>query len=69
VSRTVGLGTDPGTTKRQESRKLIRFVIQQTRFALLKNILQHHKRLPSTYEPEELNLGTRDNTICEHRPV
>ena len=38
-----------------ESREPSHFVTQQTRFALIKNILQHPDQLPSMYEGKTLN--------------
>ena len=43
-----GLGNGDDTTPRE----LIHFVTQQTRFALIDNILQHPEQLPSMYELE-----------------
>ncbi|EJN57345.1 hypothetical protein HSB1_43080 [Halogranum salarium B-1] len=39
---------------------------QQTRFALVNNILQHPKQLPSMYELEELNPSVSDATVYKH---
>ena len=41
-----GLGNGDDTTPRE----LIHFVTQQTRFALINNILQHPEQLPSIYD-------------------
>lgn len=49
-----------------ESRKLVHFVTQQTRFALINNILQHPKQLPSMYELEELNPSVSEATVYKH---
>jgi len=49
-----------------ESRELIHFVTQQTRFTLINNILQHPDQLPSMYELEELNPSVSDATVYKH---
>jgi len=47
------MSTDLGTAGEMESRELVHFVTQQTRFALINNnILQHPEQLPSMYELE-----------------
>ena len=46
------MSTDLETAEGTESRELVRFVTQQTRFALVNNILQHPDQLPSMYELE-----------------
>jgi len=60
------MSTDLGTAGEMESRELIHFVTQQTRFALINNILQHPKQLPSMYELEELNLSVSEATVYKH---
>jgi hypothetical protein len=60
------MSTDLGTIGGQQSRELVHFVTQQTRFALLSNILQHPKQLPSMYELEELNPSVSDATVYKH---
>jgi len=40
------MSTDLGTAGEMESRELVHFVTQQTRFALINNILQHPEQLP-----------------------
>ena len=57
-----GLGNGDDTTPRE----LIHFVTQQTRFALINNILQHPEQLPSMYELEELNPSVSDATVYKH---
>lgn len=49
------MSTDLGTAEGTDARELVHFVTQQTRFALVHNILQHPKQLPSMYELEQLN--------------
>jgi len=49
-----------------ESRELVHFVTQQTRFALINNILQHPEQLPSMYELEELNPSVSEATVYKH---
>jgi DNA-binding transcriptional ArsR family regulator len=56
------LGNGESTTPRE----LIHFVTQQTRFALINNILQHPEQLPSMYELEELNSSVSDATVYNH---
>jgi len=46
--------------------ELVHFVTQQTRFALINNILQHPEQLPSMYELEELNPSVSDATVYKH---
>jgi len=46
------MSTDLGTADGTEPRELVHFVTQQTRFALVNNILQHPEQLPSMYELE-----------------
>jgi len=60
------MSTDLKTTEGTESRELVHFVTQQTRFALINNILQHPKQLPSMYELEELNPSVSDATVYKH---
>jgi DNA-binding MarR family transcriptional regulator len=60
------MSTNLGAIEGQQSRELIHFVTQQTRFALLSNILQHPKQLPSMYELEELNPSVSDATVYKH---
>jgi DNA-binding MarR family transcriptional regulator len=57
-----GLGNGENTAPRE----LIHFVTQQTRFALINNILQHPEQLPSMYELEELNPSVSDATVYKH---
>jgi len=57
-----GFGVDEGTAPLQ----LVDFVTQQTRFALVNNILQHSNQLPSMYELEELNPNVSDATVYKH---
>ena len=49
-----------------ESRELVHFVTQQTRFALINNIIQHSDQLPSMYELEELNPSVSEATVYKH---
>jgi len=60
------MSTDLRTTEGTESRELVHFVTQQTRFALINNILQHPEQLPSMYELEELNPSVSDATVYKH---
>ncbi|WP_281194400.1 MarR family transcriptional regulator [Halorubrum sp. F4] len=60
------MSTDLGATGGIESRELVHFVTQQTRFALINNILQHPDQLASMYELEELNPSVSDATVYKH---
>jgi DNA-binding MarR family transcriptional regulator len=60
------MSTDLGTAEEMETRELVHFVTQQTRFALINNILQHPEQLPSMYELEELNPSVSDATVYKH---
>jgi len=60
------MSTDLGTVEGMESHELVHFVTQQTRFALINNILQHPEQLPSMYELEELNPSVSDATVYKH---
>jgi len=60
------MSTELGTAEGMESRELIHFVTQQTRFALINNILQHPDQLPSMYELEALNPSVSDATVYKH---
>lgn len=60
------MSTDQGTAEGMETRELIHFVTQQTRFVLVNNILQHPEQLPSMYELEELNPSVSDATVYKH---
>ena len=60
------MSTELGTTGEMEPRELVHFVTQQTRFALVSNILQHPDQLPSMYELEELNPSVSDATVYKH---
>ena len=60
------MSTELGTAEGMESRELVHFVTQQTRFALINNILQHPDQLPSMYELEELNPSVSEATVYKH---
>ena len=60
------MGTDQGTDEGIESHEPVNFVTQQTRFALINNILQHSEQFPSMYELEELNPSVSDATVYKH---
>jgi len=60
------MSTDLGSTDGTEPRELVHFVTQQTRFALVNNILQHPEQLPSMYELEELNPSVSEATVYKH---
>jgi DNA-binding MarR family transcriptional regulator len=60
------MSTDLDAVEGMEPRELIHLVTQQTRFALVNNILQHPEQLPSMYELEELNPSVSDATVYKH---
>ena len=60
------MSSDLGVGEGMETRELVNFVTQQTRFALVNNILQHPKQLPSMYELEELNPSVSEATVYKH---
>ena len=60
------MDADLGVSGDTTPRELIHFVTQQTRFALINNILQHPKQLPSVYELEELNHSVSEATVYKH---
>ena len=60
------MGASLGDDDDRPPRELVHFVTQQTRFALLNNILQHPEQLPSMYELEELNPSVSDATVYKH---
>ena len=60
------MSIDLETTDGMEAREIVHFVTQQTRFALINNILQHPKQLPSMYELEELNPSVSEATVYQH---
>ncbi|WP_435120147.1 PadR family transcriptional regulator [Halolamina sp. C58] len=60
------MSTDLGAADGMEARELVHFVTQQTRFALVTNILQHPEQLPSMYELEELNPSVSEATVYKH---
>jgi predicted transcriptional regulator len=60
------MSTDLGTVEGTETRELVHFVTQQTRFTLINNILQHPQQLPSMYELEELNPSVSEATVYKH---
>ena len=60
------MSTDLGTADGTEPRELVHFVTQQTRFALVNNILQYPEQLPSMYELEELNPSVSEATVYKH---
>ena len=60
------MSSDLGTAGEMESREIVHFVTQQTRFALITNILQHPDQLPSMYELEGLNPSVSEATVYKH---
>ncbi len=57
---STGLGTNGS------NRELVHFVTQQTRIALIVNILQHPQQLLSMYELEQLNPSVSKGTVYKH---
>ncbi|QSW98613.1 winged helix-turn-helix domain-containing protein [Haloterrigena alkaliphila] len=60
------MSTDVGTADGTETRELLHFLTQETRFALVANILQHPEGLPSMYELEQLNPSVSEATVYKH---
>jgi len=60
------MNTRLGSNDRTETRELVHFVTQQTRFSLISDILGHPQQLPSMYELEELNPSVSDATVYKH---
>ncbi|WP_440765355.1 PadR family transcriptional regulator [Natronorubrum sp. DTA7] len=60
------MSTDVEPVTGAETRELLHFVTQKTRFSLLTNILQHPEQLPSMYELEELNPSVSEATVYKH---
>ncbi|WP_126663481.1 MarR family winged helix-turn-helix transcriptional regulator [Haloterrigena salifodinae] len=60
------MSTDVGAADGAAGRELLHFVTQETRFAIVANILQHPEGLPSMYELEELNPSVSDATVYKH---
>ena len=60
------MSTDLGTVDGADPREMLHFVTQQTRFALVANVLQHPEGLPSMYELEQLNPSLSDATVYKH---
>lgn len=60
------MSADIGAVDGAETRELLHFLTQKTRFALLNNVLQHPEQLPSMYELEELNPSVSEATVYKH---
>ncbi|ELY61959.1 MarR family winged helix-turn-helix transcriptional regulator [Natronolimnohabitans innermongolicus] len=60
------MSTDAGAAGGTETRELLHFVTQETRFAILSNILQPPEGLPSMYELERLNPSVSEATVYKH---
>lgn len=60
------MSTDLGASGSTDARELVHFVTQRTRFALVTNILQHPRQLPSMYELEQLNPSVSEATVYKH---
>ncbi|MCU4719707.1 PadR family transcriptional regulator [Halapricum hydrolyticum] len=60
------MSTELAAASGMESRELVHFVTQRTRFALIHNILQHPEQLPSMYELEQLNPSVSEATVYKH---
>lgn len=48
------------------TRELVHFITQETRFALLANVLGHPEDMPSMYELEQLNPSVSEATVYKH---
>ena len=62
----MNMSTDLAAGTGADSRALLHFVTQQTRFSLLANILQHPEQLPSMYELSQLNPSVSEATVYKH---
>ncbi|APX95833.1 MarR family winged helix-turn-helix transcriptional regulator [Natronorubrum daqingense] len=60
------MSTDVGSPAGAKTRELLHFITQETRFALLTNIVQHPEQLPSMYELEQLNPSVSEATVYKH---
>ncbi len=60
------MSTDLSPADGAGSRELLHFLTQETRFAILGNVLQHPEGLPSMYELEQLNPGVSEATVYKH---
>ena len=60
------MNTRLGSNDPTETRELVHFVTQQTRFSLISDILGHPQQLPSMYELEELNPSVSEATVYKH---
>ena len=60
------MSTDLASSEETDTRELLHFLTQRTRFAIVSNILQHPEGLPSMYELEQLNPSVSDATVYKH---
>ena len=60
------MDTRLGSNGRTDTRELVHFVTQQTRFSIISDILGHPHQLPSMYELEELNPSVSEATVYKH---
>ncbi len=60
------MSTDLSPADGAGNRELLHFLTQETRFAILGNVLQHPEGLPSMYELEQLNPGVSEATVYKH---
>ena len=60
------MSTRLGTGDVTHTRELVHFVTQETRFALLANVLGHPEGMPSMYELEQLNPSVSEATVYKH---
>jgi len=60
------MSTDLGTAGEMKSRELVHFVTQQTRFALVNNILQHPESSSPPCTNSELNPSVSEATVYKH---
>jgi DNA-binding MarR family transcriptional regulator len=60
------MSTDLSADEGADNRELLHFLTQETRFAILTNVLQHPEGLPSMYELEQLNPSVSEATVYKH---
>jgi len=60
------MSTDLGTAGEMESRELVHFVTQQTRFALINNILQHPNSSPRCTSSRSSTPSVSEATVYKH---
>lgn len=61
-----GMSVESDSLSESDTRELLHFVTQETRFKLVNNMLQHPEQLPSMYELEQLNPSVSGATVYKH---